>query len=552
VKKTFLAIDAGTGRVRAFAAGRGKTHLAASQKETLSDCIADVMDEMEEKLGVRFKGAFITGNLGIAAGELLDGLIIFPRRKQIAASDIMNAAPEPTDGGLTLHLIPLRYLLDGEQDVADAEGKICKTLAVKFCRISCPEARIAEIKGAFGKVSCAALGFFDPIYLLSKTYGKNAVFIDFGETTTKAGISTGRGLISRFDLETGQSEATKRIARDYGIGFDRAEAVKLAVLGKPRSESDHYVLVDKKNGISRADIWNAWIDCNNIIFEEILRRVDLSGRKLFITGLAADLINSVILKKQGIEATVLDSAASAGAIGSMLFEPDMHSVRKHPIAQVRGGRIIPSVMCWNINNKYVYKMFDGIGIKRIHVDIMDGFYTDKVMGSFDDISRIRAKTQLFLHTHLMADDPMLWVDGAAKAGSDMIIVSSGARRISESLLRIKELGKKCALAISPDFDLKKLTPRLLRMLDEVMVMGVKPGASGQKFMPETATRIRTLANTRAKYGFAYKISCDGGIDAETAPFCWTSGADYLISGSYLRAAPDFADAVISLLPRRQP
>jgi ribulose-phosphate 3-epimerase len=82
------------------------------------------------------------------------------------------------------------------------------------------------------------------------------------------------------------------------------------------------------------------------------------------------------------------------------------------------------------------------------------------------------------------------------------------------------------------------------------VGSVAPGASGQSFLPGTPKRIKTLANTRAKYGFNYRISVDGGINPDTAQLCWAAGADWLVSGSFLHDAPDFADAVAKLLPKR--
>ena len=101
--------------------------------------------------------------------------------------------------------------------------------------------------------------------------------------------------------------------------------------------------------------------------------------------------------------------------------------------------ILPSVMCWDINNKYVYKMFESVGIRAIHCDIMDGFYTERVHGTLDDIRRIRARTRLALQTHLMVDDPLLWCAQVIDAGADAVVISSGTRHIVETLKQIKTL-----------------------------------------------------------------------------------------------------------------
>ena len=207
-------------------------------------------------------------------------------------------------------------------------------------------------------------------------------------------------------------------------------------------------------------------------------------------------------------------------------------------------------MCWNFKGAHIYKMFESVGIRKVHFDIMDGFHTNKVFGGIDDISGLRAKTRMHIHAHLMVEDPLPWAAAAGAAGADTIIVSTGTRNIIAALKEIKTAGKLCGLAVAPDFNLKELAPELLRMLDEVMIMAVPPGAAGQEFIPDTTKKIRIFANTRDKYGFNYKISVDGGINDKTAPLCWEAGADELISGSFLRAAPDFPDAVLKLLPKR--
>ena len=86
-------------------------------------------------------------------------------------------------------------------------------------------------------------------------------------------------------------------------------------------------------------------------------------------------------------------------------------------------------------------------------------------------------------------------------------------------------------------------------IDEVMVMSVAPGASGQQFQPDALHKISILAATRKKYGLKYTISVDGGINDKNAQLCWDAGADLLVSGSYLSRASDFPLAVQKLLPQ---
>ncbi|MFQ6704324.1 MAG: ribulose-phosphate 3-epimerase, partial [Alphaproteobacteria bacterium] len=88
---------------------------------------------------------------------------------------------------------------------------------------------------------------------------------------------------------------------------------------------------------------------------------------------------------------------------------------------------------------------------------------------------------------------------------------------------------------------------ILTQIDEIMVMGVQPGAAGQTFDERAIQNIKMLNYTRKKHGLKYLISVDGGINPDTAKLCWDAGADLLVSGSYLAKSPDFPLAVQSLL-----
>ena len=184
----------------------------------------------------------------------------------------------------------------------------------------------------------------------------------------------------------------------------------------------------------------------------------------------------------------------------------------------------------------------------IHVDIMDGFYVDNISGSIEELSNIRTKTKSYLHVHLMTESPSIWARDAINAGADTIIISTNTSGVRDAINIIKSAGKRCGIALNPDSNIEILKP-ILTQIDEIMVMGVEPGAAGQKFDERTIQKIKILNFTRKKHGLKYLISVDGGINPDTAKLCWDAGADLLVSGSYLAKAPDFPLAVQSLLNR---
>ncbi|MBO5704513.1 MAG: ribulose-phosphate 3-epimerase, partial [Alphaproteobacteria bacterium] len=195
-----------------------------------------------------------------------------------------------------------------------------------------------------------------------------------------------------------------------------------------------------------------------------------------------------------------------------------------------------------------YTLFKSGGISMIHVDIMDGFYVDKISGGIEELRTIRANTNAHLHVHLMTESPNGWASDAIAAGADTVILSTNTSGLRAAVRTVRAAGKRVGITLNPDSSVS-LLKSILRDIDEVMVMSVEPGAAGQNFEPACLHKISVLAATRKKYGLKFVISVDGGINDKTAQLCWDAGANMLVSGSYLANAPDFPLAVQSLLKK---
>ena len=77
----------------------------------------------------------------------------------------------------------------------------------------------------------------------------------------------------------------------------------------------------------------------------------------------------------------------------------------------------------------------------------------------------------------------------------------------------------------------------------VLVMSVEPGFGGQKFMPISLEKLKTLKEISKIKGYNIELEVDGGINAETAPETIKAGADVLVIGNYLFSAEDMAARV---------
>jgi ribulose-phosphate 3-epimerase len=75
-------------------------------------------------------------------------------------------------------------------------------------------------------------------------------------------------------------------------------------------------------------------------------------------------------------------------------------------------------------------------------------------------------------------------------------------------------------------------------------MSVRPGYSGQTFLPESLDRIRRL---RPLVGENVLVQVDGGLRNENVRAVRDAGADLVVAGSAIFHSADVADAYVGLV-----
>lgn len=167
----------------------------------------------------------------------------------------------------------------------------------------------------------------------------------------------------------------------------------------------------------------------------------------------------------------------------------------------------------------------------VHIDCMDGKFVPNATWYTADAY----ETSLEIELHLMTLDPLSVIREWRRVPQTIralwhIEIDTDHRQLIEVC---RALGWECGLALSPETPIDSLEP-FAEQIDEALVMGVRPGFSGQSVIPATFEKIREIK----KRWPALSLGFDGGATADLVHKLREYGCDRLVMASAVYSTPD--------------
>ncbi len=182
----------------------------------------------------------------------------------------------------------------------------------------------------------------------------------------------------------------------------------------------------------------------------------------------------------------------------------------------------------------------------IHVDIMDGHLVPPIALGTVVVASLRPWTDRVLHGHLMVEAPESYFEELAAAGLDVVSFHHEAVGDPEpAIAKARASGMRTGVTLNLETPVGAAFP-YLDQVDDVMLMSIRPGWSGQVLNPEVYGRIEAVRREVERRGLPVDVEIDGGVKVENARRAVDAGATVLVSASGIFQAPDKVEAAREL------
>jgi ribulose-phosphate 3-epimerase len=218
-------------------------------------------------------------------------------------------------------------------------------------------------------------------------------------------------------------------------------------------------------------------------------------------------------------------------------------------------RIAPSILAWDLGDlKEAIEISVRGGADQVHLDVIDGHFAPNITFGPGTVKALRSLCDLKFDTHLMIDQPRLYVEKFLDAGSDILTFHAevlDGKGFDELHGAVARRGKEVGLAVKPSTELPDWAVARLDKVSVLTVMTVNPGFSGQTMDMSTMPKLERISALLKEKGSGADIEIDGGVEPENAHEVVKRGGNVLVAGAGVYGKSDPVKAIGALRERAE-
>ena len=208
---------------------------------------------------------------------------------------------------------------------------------------------------------------------------------------------------------------------------------------------------------------------------------------------------------------------------------------------IRGVEVEPSLYAADFSRlgEQVEALLSG-GCRVFHYDVGDGHFIPPITTGpivLEWIAPLVHEAGGVLDCHLMVEQPARHLEQFREAGADSVTVHvEVSPELPELVGLAREQGLQVGLALNPETEVEPAAQAARDAgVDVVLCMSVRPGYSGQAFIPEAVGRIRRL---RELLPDGVAIQVDGGVGPDNIRELRDAGARLFVAATAIFGGED--------------